>query len=138
MRLKCSETKHVFPLFTTATVVYLPYNQAIRTRVSDVTVFVLWKPHVYPLVFLISLWMEARQQQQHKVSFARVPISFSLTGREGKSSKNLVIKMELATMMHESVWFEKPQFEQDETNYQLHLARNNPKVSFASILCINK
>ena len=56
MRLKCSEKKHAFPLFTTATVVFLPYNQAIRTRLSDVTVFVLWKPHVNPLVFLISLW----------------------------------------------------------------------------------
>ena len=47
-----------FPLFTTATVVFLPYNQAIRTRLSDVTVFVLWKPHVNPLVFLISLCIE--------------------------------------------------------------------------------
>jgi len=30
-------------------------------------------------------------------------------------------------MMHESIWFEKPHFEQDETNYQLYLARNSPK-----------
>jgi len=46
---------------------------------------------------------------------------------EGKSSKNLVAKMELSAMMHESIWFEKPHFEQDETNYQLYLARNSPK-----------
>ena len=80
--------------------------------------------------------VDAGQQQQHRVSFARVSISFSRTGLEGKSSKNLVAKMELSAMMHESIWFEKPHFEQDETNYQLYLARNSPKVSFVFILCI--
>ena len=69
MRLKCSEKKHAFPLFTTATVVFLPYNQAIRTRLSDVTIFVLWKPHVNPLVFLISLWLLQRNNGFRPVIF---------------------------------------------------------------------
>ena len=38
--------------------------------------------------------------------------------------------MALTAMMHESVWFEKPQFEENEAHYQLHLAGSNrPTVS---------